>query len=201
MINSASSRAYWFGASDVKFIMSNWKTATFMSWWTEKLGVTKKDLKTIYLVSGRYKEHQLANHYAETHNEKVILDRQVKLRQLRLRVNLDCETKKRIIEIKTHKYSEEAWKMPKEYVWQVWVQMFATGKRDACIYAYAMKEEDYENFFLPIDDKRIEEIPVEYNADWIAYDYLPRLVYLCKCLKQRKTPNYNEFLKENAKND
>ena len=109
--------------------------------------------------------------------------------------------KKRIIEIKTHKYSEETWKTPKEYFWQVWVQMFATGKRDACIYAYAMKEEDYENFFLPIDDKRIEEIPVEYNADWIAHDYLPRLVYLCKCLKQRKTPNYDEFIKTKAKND
>lgn len=196
MISSTSSRAFWIGASDVKFVMSNWKTSTFMSWWTEKLGVTKKDLKTIYLVSGRYKEHQIANHYAETHNEKVILDRQVKLRQYRLRVNLDCETKKRIIEIKTHKFSENDWKLPIIYWQQCQVQMFATGKRDACIYAYAMKEEDYENFFLPIDEKRIAEIPVEYNADWINHEYLPRLVYLSKCLKTRKTPNYDEFLKE-----
>lgn len=192
-------RTGWFGASDTKFIMSNWKTSTFMSWFQSKIGTKDNSFSNVFTISGNIKEHQLSNHYAEVKNEKVILDRQVKLRQLRLRVNLDCETKKRIIEIKTHKYSEETWKMPKEYVWQVWVQMFATGKRDACIYAYAMKEEDYENFFLPIDDKRIEEIPVEYNADWIKNDYLPRLVYLCKCLKERKTPNYEEFLKENTK--
>lgn len=194
-------RVGWFGASDTKFIMSNWNTATFMNWFQSKVGTKDNSFSNVFTISGNIKEHQLSNHYAEVKKEKVILDRQVKLRQLRLRVNLDCETKKRIIEIKTHKYSEDTWKTPKEYFWQVWVQMFATGKRDACIYAYAMKEEDYENFFLPIDDKRIEEIPVEYNADWITHDYLPRLVYLCKCLKQRKTPNYDEFIKENAKND
>ena len=192
-------RVGWFGASDTKFIMSNWNTATFMNWFQSKVGTKDNSFSNVFTISGNIKEHQISNYYAEVKKEKVVLDRQVKLSKYRLRVNLDCETKKRIIEIKTHKYSEETWKMPKEYVWQVWVQMFATGKRDACIYAYAMKEEDYENFFLPIDDKRIEEIPVEYNADWIAYDYLPRLVYLCKCLKQRKTPNYDEFIKENAK--
>lgn len=192
-------RVGWFGASDTKFIMSNWNTATFMNWFQSKVGTKDNLFSNVFTISGNIKEHQLSNHYAEVKKEKVILDRQVKLSQLRLRVNLDCETKKRIIEIKTHKYSEDTWKTPKEYFWQVWVQMFATGKRDACIYAYAMKEEDYENFFLPIDDKRIEEIPVKYNADWIAHEYLPRLVYLCKCLKQRKTPNYDEFIKENAK--
>lgn len=196
MIKNDSSRANWFGASDVKFVMSNWKTSTFMSWWTEKIGVLKKDIKTIYLISGRYKEHQLSKHYSDTHKEKINLDRQVRIKKLRLRVNLDCETKDKIIEIKTHKHAESEWKMPKEYVWQVWVQMFATKKRIACIYAYAMKEEDYDNFFLPIDDKRIEEIPIEYNEQWIKNEYLPRLVYLANCLLKRKTPNYDEFLKE-----
>lgn len=185
-----------FGASDTKYIMSNWDTSTFMSWFQSKIGTKDNSFSNVYTISGSIKEHQLSDHYSETHKEKVILDRQVRLKKLKLRVNLDCETKTKIIEIKTHKYTESEWKMPKEYVWQVWVQMFATKKRVACIYAYAMKDEDYDNFFLPIDKERIDEIPIEYNEQWIKNEYLPRLVYLANCLIKRKTPNYDEFLKE-----
>lgn len=188
-------RSGWFGASDTKFIMSNWNTSTFMSWFQTKLGTKDNAFSNVFTVSGTIKEHQIANHYAETHTDKIVLDRQVRLKKYRLRVNLDCETKNKIIEIKTHK-DAIVWKMPKEYEWQVWVQMFATGKRDACIYAYSMTEEDYDNFFLPIDDSRIDEIKIDYNEEWIKNEYLPRLVYLASCLKERKTPNHEEFLKE-----
>lgn len=193
------SRKFWIGASDTKFVIGNWNTVTFINWWQIKLGIKDSLFKNIYTIAGTNIEHRIAEYYSISHNTKIVMDRQIKLKKYRLRVNLDCETKDKIIEIKTHKYTEGTWKTPTDYLYQVQVQMFATGKRDACIYAYAMKEEDYENLFLPIDDKRIDEIPVEYNADWIAHDYLPRLVYLCKCLKQRKTPNYDEFIKENAK--
>lgn len=190
------SRAGWFGASDTKFIMGNWTTSTFLEWWQTKLGTKTNNFKNIYTISGTYKEHSIANHYAETHNEKIFLDRQVKLRKYRLRVNLDCETKEKIVEIKTHKHSGKEWKIPNEYIWQVWVQMFATKKRKACIYAYGMTEDDYNNFWLPIDETRISETPIEYIDAWIQNQYLPRLVYLCKCLKKRKTPNMKEFLEE-----
>ena len=193
---SEKSRAKWFGASDTKFIMGNWNTSTFIDWWQTKLGTRTNSFKNVFTLSGTYKEHQIAQHYAEKHNTKTFLDRQVKIRKYRLRVNLDCETKEKIVEIKTHKHSDKEWKMPKEYVWQVWVQMFATKKRNACIYAYAMTEDDYNNFWLPIDEDRIQDITIEYNEQWIQNEYLPRLVYLCKCLKNRKTPKYEEFLKE-----
>lgn len=199
MIDQKSSRAGWFGASDVKYIMGNWNTQTFMAWWLQKLGLSNKDFSNIYTLSGTYKEHSLADHYAQTHKTKVKLDRQVRIKKYRLRVNLDCETKDGIVEIKTHKNTNTTWKMPKEYEWQVQVQMFATKKRKACIYAYAMNEEDYYNFWEEIDKSRIEEIPIEYNEQWVNDEYLPRLVYLCKCLKKRKTPKYEEFLKENEK--
>ena len=189
-------RSGWFGASDTKYIMSNWNTTTFMNWFQSKCGTRDNSFSNVYTISGNLKEHQISKYYSETHKEKIVLDRQVKIKKLKLRVNLDCETKTKIIEIKTHKYSESEWIMPKEYVWQVWVQMFATRKRIACIYVYAMKDEDYDNFFLPIDDKRIDEIPIEYNEQWIQNEYLPRLVYLVKCLIKKQTPNYDEFLKE-----
>ena len=190
-------RSGWFGASDIKFIMGNWRTSTFMDWWQTKLGTKVNSFSNVYTLSGSYKEHQIANYYAEKHKEKIFTDRQIKIRKYRLRVNLDCETKNKIVEIKTHKQAEKQWQMPKEYEWQVWVQMFATKKRNACIYAYGMTEEDYENFWLEIDDSRIEEIPITYNESWVQEEMLPRLVYLCDCLKKKKTPNIKEFKGEN----
>ena len=77
--------------------------------------------------------------------------------------------------------------------------MFATGKKSSCIYAYALKEEDYENFFLPIDNNRIGQFDIEYDEQWVKNEYLPRLVYLAECLKKRKTPNMREFKERTAK--
>lgn len=188
-------RSGWFGASDTKFIMGNWDTSTFMGWWLEKLGVNSKNIKTEAMIAGTYKEHEIANYYSAQNDVAVKLDRQVKIRKHRLRVNLDCETKDKIIEIKTHKFSEKGWKVPKEYVWQVQVQMYATGKRKACIYAYALLDDDYDNFYLPIDDTRIEEVAVEYDEQWVKKEYLPRLVYLADCLKKKKTPKKEEYEK------
>lgn len=188
-------RAGWFGASDTKFIMGNWSTSTFMNWWMEKLGVKQNTLKTEAMIAGSYKEHQIAQYYAEQNNTNVILDRQVKIRKYRLRVNLDCETNAQIVEIKTHKLSEKEWKLPKEYVWQVQVQMFATKKHKACIYAYALNDDDYNNFYLPIEEERAKEFNVEYDEVWINNEYLPRLKYLASCLKKRKTPKKEEYEK------
>lgn len=195
MIKSKN-RSDWFGASDTKFIMSNWDTKTFMDWWQTKLGIMNKDFQSLAMVTGTYQEHKIAKYYGVINNAKIKLDRQIKLRKLRLRVNLDCETKDKIIEIKTHKQTDGEWKMPKEYIWQVQVQMFATKKRMACIYVYALVEEDYNNFYLQIDNERISEIEIKYDEKWINEEYLPRLKYLAFCLRNKKTPKLNEF-KEN----
>jgi hypothetical protein len=196
---SNKSRKFWIGASDVKFVMGNWNTATFVNWWQTKLGVKENSFKNIYTIAGTNIEHRIAEHYSKTHNVKVVLDRQVKIKKYRLRVNLDCETKDKIIEIKTHKHTDGEWKIPSDYWCQVQVQMFATGKRSSCIYAYALKEEDYENFFLPIDNNRIGQFDIEYDEQWVHNEYLPRLVYLAECLKKRKTPNMREFKEKTAK--
>ena len=187
-------RSKWFGASDVKHIMGNWATSTFMNWWQVKIGIKSNDIKTVPMIAGTNIEHRLAYNYAETHDVKITTDRQVRIRSLRLRVNLDCETKDGIQEIKTHKQTEGTWKMPVEYGWQVQVQMFATKKRKACIYAYALIDEDYDNFYLPIDNNRIDEIPIEYNEEWVNCEFLPRIKYLASCLKKKKTPNKKEFM-------
>ena len=82
-------RSGWFGASDTKFIMSNWNTSTFMSWFQSKIGTKDNSFSNVYTVSGNIKEHQLSKHYAETHKEKIVLDRQIKIKKLKLLLVLE----------------------------------------------------------------------------------------------------------------
>lgn len=182
-------RAKYFGASDTHSLMSNWQTKTFMQFWLVKLGVAVNDFDNVYTMAGNAYERKIA----ESLGLKMKFDRCVKIPKLRLRVNLDAETKDCIYEIKTHKATEKEWKLPTNYWQQCQVQMFATGKRKCKLVAYPMEEENYENFFLGIDKDKVEIFDIAYDEQWIANEYLPRLVYLAECLKKRKTPNKEEF--------
>ncbi len=190
------SRKGWFGASDTRFIMGNWTTKTFMDWWQVKLGIKTNNFSNVYTIAGNANERKIANYIADKYNLELRFDRQVRIRKLRLRVNLDSETKDSIYEIKTYKITDKEWKLPNAYWEQYQVQLFGTRKRSGGIVAYGLLEEDYDNFFIEIDPSRIIEIPIAYDEKWIKEQYLPRLVYLAHCLRKRKTPNMNEF-KEN----
>ena len=124
---------------------------------------------------------------------KMKFDRCVKIPKLRLRVNLDSETKDCIYEIKTHKATEKQWLPLTNYWQQCQVQMFATCKHKCKLVAYPMKEENYDNFFLEVDREKVEVFDIPYDEQWVKNEYLPRLVYLAECLKKRKTPNKEEF--------
>ena len=190
--NKAKERVGTFGASDTHFIMGNWDTTTFLNWWQTKMGVKVNDFRNVYTIAGTYKEHQLADWYEQKHKSKLTRDRKVKVRGTKLVVNLDSETKDTVIEIKTHKQTDKDWQISKNYWMQVQVQMFATKKKGK-ILAYALTEEDYNNFYLPIEDDRVSEHDISYDEQWVKNEYLPRLVYLAECLKKRKTPNKEEF--------
>ena len=84
------------------------------------------------------------------------------------------------------------WVYPRNYWEQVQVQMYG-GKKQAELVAYGLTEEDYDNFYLPIDKNRIKIFPIEYDKEWVYTEYLPREKYLEWCLKKRKTPNKEEF--------
>lgn len=70
---------------------------------------------------------------------------------------------------------------------QTQVEMWATHKQCVVI-TYRLTEEDYRNYFLPIDPARIEEIPVAYDAEWIRDQYLPRVKFLALCLRKGTAP-------------
>lgn len=182
-------RSYYWGASETSKIVGNWDTKTFMELYLVKLGVTENNFTNTYLMAGNAYERKIA----ESLGLKMKFDRCVKLPKLRLRVNLDAETKDCIYEIKTHKDCDKEWKVPTAYWQQCQVQMFATGKHKCKLVAYPMTDANYENFFLDVDKSKIEVFNIEYDEQWIKKEYLPRLVYLAECLKKRKTPNMKEF--------
>lgn len=177
-------RAGWFGASDTARIMGNWDTLTFRLWWLEKLGIRTNHIKTDAMQAGTAYEHKILSAIGVKK-----MDRQIKLRVLRLRVNLDGEDRETITEVKTHKGD---FKVSKAYWQQCQVEMFATRKQ-CRIVSYQLTDAEYENFFLPIDEGRIATWPIDRDNEFLRCEYLPRLAYLAGCLRRRETPTKEGF--------
>ena len=180
---ASQDRSGYFGASDTDKIIGNWNTATFERWWMQKIGINRDHFQNRYTAAGTHYEHRIL----ESLGIPMELDKQIILEDLRLRVNLDGNTDVYIYECKTYKL-ESGFQMPRKYVNQVNVQMFASGIHNAKLVIYGLTEADYDNYFNPIDPKRRNEIPLIYNARWIHEVYLPRLTHLAKCLKEGRWP-------------
>ena len=175
-------RSGYIGASDTSFVVGNWKTKTFEKWWLEKIGINKNNLSTEAMKAGNNYEHKILNALEIEGLEKdkqIIIDR--------LRVNLDGNTDTCIYEVKTYK-EENEFKVSKQYWRQAQVEMYASNIHNLYIVAYALKENDYKNFFSEIDTARIQKIKVDYDEDFIQNEYLPRLEILTKCLKEGVFP-------------
>lgn len=172
-------RSGWIGASDTAMVMANWTTPTWHKWWSTKLGIATSNITTTAMLAGTHYEHRILDALGVKKR-----DRQIKIRRLRLRVNLDGEDSI-IHEVKTHK--SEVFKVSRSYWMQAQVEMMATGK-PLVINAYRLTDAEYENFFLPIDKERLTEHPIEIDTDWLAYAYLPRLKVLAACLKKGVFP-------------
>ena len=115
------------------------------------------------------------------------MDKQIIIEDLKLRVNLDGDKNRKIYEVKTYRH-EKGFKVPRKYINQVNVQMFATGFRSADIVAYGLIDYDYRNYFNAIDGERLSFHPVEYDERWINNIYLPRLEYYAECLRKGVMP-------------
>lgn len=176
-------RSGYFGASDTDKIIGNYKTATFEKWWMQKIGINRDHFDNKYTLAGTYYEHRIL----ESLDIPMEFDKQVVLEDLRLRVNLDGNDVDTIYECKTYGF-EKGFKMPKKYINQVQVQMFATGFRKAKLIVYGLTEGDYDNYFHPIDEGRRSEYVIEYNEKWINEVFLPKLTYLAECLKEGRYP-------------
>ena len=183
-------RSGWFGASDIGYIVGNWETKSFERWWLVKLGLSKSNFATLAMMAGTHYEHKILDSLGLDLQK----DKQVKIRRYGLRVNLDGNTQNSIYEVKTYK-RENGFKLTRNYVWQVCVQMFATGLRRAYIVAYGLDEEDYYNYYNPIDPARLSYHKIEYDAQFIDTEFLPRVKYLKKCLRKGVWPSEVDYQK------
>lgn len=176
-------RSGYFGASDTDKIIGNWKTDTFAKWWLQKMGVNQDHFDNRYTSAGTHYEHRIL----ESLDIPMEFDKQIILEDLRLRVNLDGNDADTNYECKTYKY-ENGFKIPKKYINQVQVQMFASGLPKTKLIVYGLTEEDYDNYFNPIDPERLQEHPIAYDEKWVREVYMPKLTYLAECLKEGRFP-------------
>lgn len=181
---ASKDRGYFFGASDTDKIIGKWTSQTWLTWWMQKLSINNNHFENKYTLAGTHFEHRIL----ESLGIPMELDKQIILEDLRLRVNLDGNTNDCIYECKTHQ-AEKEFKLPRKYINQVQVQMFASGIHQAKVIAYGLDEKDYDNFFRPIDPRRLKEFPIEYDPAWIQEKYLPKLRVLVDCLKRGVLPN------------
>ena len=178
-------RSGYFGASDTDKVIGNWKTKTWEKWWMQKIGINNDHFDNRYTIAGTNWEHRILDSLQLPNLEK---DKQIIVEDLRLRVNLDGNTPFRIKEVKTYQWAK-GFKVPQKYINQVQVQMFASGIHEADIVAYGLEEADYDNFLRELDPRRLQEIPVRYDPNWIETAYLPKLRILTDCLKRGVFPN------------
>jgi hypothetical protein len=176
-------RSGYFGASETDKIIGNYKTATFEKWWMQKLGINRDHFDNKFTLAGTHYEHRIL----ESLGIPMEMDKQIILEDLKLRVNLDGNTEDTIYECKTYRL-EKGFVMPRKYIQQVNVQMFASGLKSGKIVAYGLAEGDYDNFFHEIDPERRSIHTVEYDERWINDVFLPKLKYLAECLKEGRFP-------------
>ena len=171
-------RSYYIGASDTSMVVGNWNTKSFDNWWLEKLGLYKNNFSSEATKAGNNYEHKIL---IALNIPNLKLDTQIIID--RLRVNLDGDTEDCIYEVKTYKKGKE-FKVSKQYWRQAQVEMYAKKVNKLFIVAYALEENDYQNYFNEIDLKRIQLMPIEYDEEFIESEYLPKLNILTECLKK-----------------
>lgn len=176
-------RSGYFGASDTDKIVGKWTSNTWLKWWLQKLAVNNDRFDNVYTLAGTHFEHRVL----QSLGIPMQLDRQIILEDLRLRVNLDGNTDDCIYECKTYK-ADKPFELPRKYVNQVNVQMYASGLRQAKIVVYGLMDKDYLNFFGDIDPNRRKLFDIPYDEHFINNIYLPRLIYLAECLKRGIIP-------------
>lgn len=180
---ASKDRSGYFGASDTGYIIGNTNTQSFEKWWLTKIGIAKNNYESVPMLAGTHIEHRIL----DSLGFPIETDKQIIIEPLKLRVNLDGNTDDTIYEVKTYKLSN-GFNMPLKYKQQVWVQMYASNLRIAYIVAYGLTDDDYDNFYLPIDKTRLSIHQVSYNDDFISRLYYPRLSYFCDCMARGVMP-------------
>ena len=171
---TSNDRSYYIGASDTNYVVGNWKTKTFKKWWLEKLALHKNTFTNKYMNAGTNWESKILDFIgAEQRDLQRIIGR--------LRVNIDGMTGNKIQEVKTYKL-ENGFRVSKQYRNQCQVEMLAFDTQECEIIAYGLEPKDYENYFRSVDPERLSIYKIDYDAEWLQNEYMPKFEYLEQCL-------------------
>lgn len=204
MIKSTNSRVGIIGASDTRYVMMNFETATFKKWWLEKIGLAeRKDISNIYMDTGTMLEKPVIDAYCKKKGIKLNYGDEpfISKEYERLVVNLDAYNETKNVEVKCVAYNKAfnwQFKLDRNYYQQVQVQMLASGLRKTIVLAYGLLTDDYDfsNLVNPkIDEDRLFEIEVEYDNEWLEMQYIPKLKYLIYCFENNKIPTEIGFVR------
>ena len=176
-------RSGYMGASDVRYVMGHWRGKTFENWWMEKLGLGHKGYSNRFMEAGTAWEHRILK---SLNIPELQLDSVFFREELKLRVNLDGNTRDKIYEVKTYRL-KNGFKPNKWHIWQVQVQMLGSGIREGEILYYGLREQDYGCVGL-VDPSRLHRVKVCYDPQWLQQCYLPRHRQLVKAMLGREYP-------------
>lgn len=178
-------RSGWIGASDVRYVMGNWRGKSFENWYYEKLGFRQNRFQNRFMASGNAWEHSVLDALGVP---EMVKDSQFKMEPILLRVNLDGNTQDKIYEVKTYRlrkgYGNPVW-----HKWQVQVQMYASGIHRGEIVTYGLEESDYYRLGA-VDLGRLARIEVPYDPVWLNQEYLPRHMRLIEAMRKREFPGF-----------
>lgn len=178
-------------------LAKNRRTKSWKQWWAVKLGEQQPDFRgSIYTEAGNRHEHPLLLSI----NEKMGLDRQIRVEKLLLRVNYDGDHGGTIYEAKTHK-AEKEFEVTKAYWRQAQVEMYAYQKmqealglpafRRLYIVSYALFPDEYYrgDGEAEIDFPRVKFHEIKPDRHFIKDEYLPALKGLARALRKGKFPS------------
>ena len=183
-------RAGWFGASDTSYVVGNYDTQSFADWWGVKTGFISNTYSSWAMKVGNIMEHQIVDHLNRLNRQGYGIKKGVNpvyRSHLRLRANYDGITRKELVEIKTS--CKEFSKVPLNYWRQCQVLMYATKRKKCVLWLYVLDVFDYQNpYFANIDQDRLKRFDIDYDAEFIKNEYLPRVTYLANCLRKGLFP-------------
>lgn len=175
-------RAYWLGASDASMIVGNWKTKTWENWWMQKLGlVPNSNFSTKYTRAGNYYERYILRELGLD----ITCDYQIKRPEYSLRVNYDgvVLSEPHIYEVKSYN-EEKEFKVSRQYWRQAQIEMFGLETDKLDIVAYPLGDDEYRDYFTPIDADKIQLIKVARDEVFLKDTLIPRLEILHNCLEK-----------------
>lgn len=192
-------RSGYFGASDTYNVMAdNRDTKTWQNFWYEKLGAKSTFTGNEYTRAGTRYEHPIL----EAIDEHMVMDGQLIIEDLKVRVNYDGWKDGIIYEVKTYDPKHE-FRITDKYWMQVQVEMFVYKElaeewflppfQKLYICSYPLTEADRDAAEPHVDPNKINYEEVKYDEKFIA-KYKRRVKRLAR--KLRKALNEEDIVEK-----